>query len=132
MTTSQKWTTMHIDPPQLNSAKTHFKMGNMLHKQGKLEDAIESYIQALKLNPNFVEVYNNLGNVLKELGRMDEALESYKRALIINPDYLEACYNMAISLTGITFDLHEYNPNLTEIVCKSVEKETLVRPADIS
>ena len=42
MITSQKWTTMHIDPPQLNSAKTHFKMGNMLHEQGELEDAIEN------------------------------------------------------------------------------------------
>ena len=109
---------MHIDPPQLNSAKTHFKMGNMLHEQGKLEDAIENYIQALQLKPTFVEVYNNLGNTQKEQGRLDDAIESYKQALKINPDYLEACYNMAISLTGITFDLHEYNPNLTEIVCK--------------
>lgn len=62
-----------MTPPQLNSAETHFQMGNVLHEQGKLEDTIESYIQALTLNPNFVEVYNNLGNVLKELGRLDEA-----------------------------------------------------------
>jgi len=135
MITSQQWHNMNIVPSQLNStdsAETHFKMGNVLHEQGKLEDAIESYIQALQLNPKFVEAYNNLGNVLKDLGRLEEAIESYKRALMIDPDYVEACYNMAISLTGITFDLHEYNPNLTEIVCKILEKETFVRPADIS
>ena len=40
MITSQKWTIMHIDPPQLNSAETHFQMGNVLHEQGKLDDAI--------------------------------------------------------------------------------------------
>ena len=135
MITSQQWHNMNIVPPQLNStdsAETHFKMGNVLHEQGKLEDAIESYIQALQLKPTLVEVYNNMGNVLKDLGRLEEAIESYKRALMIDPDYVEACYNMAIILTGITFDLHEYNPNLTEIVCKILEKETLVRPADIS
>jgi ubiquinone/menaquinone biosynthesis C-methylase UbiE len=107
-------------------------MGNMLHEQGKLEDAIESYIQALQLKPTFVEVYNNMGNVLKDLGRLEEAIESYKRALMIDPDYVEACYNMGIVLTGITFDLHEYNLNLTEIVCKILEKEIFVRPVDIS
>ena len=73
-----------------------------------------------------------MGNVLKDLGRLEEAIESYKRALMINPDYVEACYNMGIVLTGITFDLHEYNPNLTEIVCKILEKEIFVRPVDIS
>jgi len=70
--------------------------------------------------------------VLKDLGRLEEAIESYKRALMIDPDYVEACYNMGIVLTGITFDLHEYNPNLTEIVCKILEKEIFVRPVDIS
>jgi len=132
MITNQQWHNMNIVPPQLASAETHYKMGNVLHEQGKLEDAIESYIQALELNPKFVEAYNNLGNVLKELGRLEEAIESYKRALMINPDYVEACYNMGIALTDITFDLHEYNPNLTEIVCKILEKETFVRPLDIS
>jgi len=132
MITNQQWHNMNIVPSQLTSAKTHFKMGNVLHEQGKLEDAIESYIQALQLNPKFVEAYNNLGNVLKELGRLEEAIESYKRALMINPDYVEACYNMGIALMGITFDLHEYNPNLTEIIFKLLEKEKFVRPADIS
>ena len=39
---------------------------------------------------------------------------------------------MGIALIGITFDLHEYNPELTEIICKLLEKEKFVRPADIS
>ena len=73
MTTNQQWHNMNIVPSQLTSAKTHFKMGNVLHEQGKLEDAIESYIQALQLNPKFVEAYNNLGNVLKDLGRLEYA-----------------------------------------------------------
>jgi ubiquinone/menaquinone biosynthesis C-methylase UbiE len=132
MTTNQQWYSTDIVPSQPKSAETHFKMGIVLHEQGKLEDAIESYICALQLKPTLVEVYNNLGNVLKDLGRLEEAIESYKRALMIDPDYVEACYNMGITLTGVTFDLHEYNPSLTEIVCKILEKETIVRPADIS
>ena len=45
--------------------------GNALKDQGKLEEAIASYQQALRLKPDFAEAHNNLGNVLQRQGKLD-------------------------------------------------------------
>ena len=55
----------------------------MYYEQGKLNEAIQSYQEAIAREPNFPEAYNNLGNALREAGRADEAI---------------ACYTMCIQL----------------------------------
>ena len=37
-------------------------MGNALQKQGKLEEAIKAYKEALTIKPDFAEAYSNMGN----------------------------------------------------------------------
>jgi tetratricopeptide (TPR) repeat protein/ubiquinone/menaquinone biosynthesis C-methylase UbiE len=112
-------------------------LGNTLQALGRLEDAIDCYKQAMAIKSdlvgtdiNLMIVYNNFGNELKEQGRLDLAIESYRQALKINPEYPEANYNMGIALSNLVFT--EPAPELNEIICKLLEKETLVRPADIS
>ena len=97
MTTSQQWYNMNIVPPP---------------------------------QPNVEAQFTNLGNTQIEQGRLDDAIESYKQALKINPDYVEANYNMGIALTNVAFT--KPIPDLIEVVCNLLEKENLVRPADIS
>ena len=55
----------------------------MFYEQGKLNEAIQTYQEAIAREPNFPEAYNNLGNALREAGRADEAI---------------ACYTMCIQL----------------------------------
>jgi protein O-GlcNAc transferase len=38
-------------------------------------------LQAIQLQPNFPEAYNNLGNTLRELGRCDEAIGCYTASI---------------------------------------------------
>jgi Tfp pilus assembly protein PilF len=45
--------------------------------QGKLEEAIGAYRQAIAVQPAFPEAYNNLGNALREAGRAEEAVACY-------------------------------------------------------
>lgn len=47
------------------------------YDQGKLALAIKTYNQAIQIEPNFPEAYNNLGNALREAGRVDEAIQCY-------------------------------------------------------
>ena len=47
------------------------------YEQGKLDQAIATYREALVHEPNFPEAYNNLGNALREAGRADEAINCY-------------------------------------------------------
>jgi predicted TPR repeat methyltransferase len=60
----------------------------------RLDAAIDSYKQALKIQPNHAEVYYNMGIALKNKGDLDAAIDSYKQALKIKPDYAEAYSNM--------------------------------------
>jgi hypothetical protein len=48
--------------PQL--ARPHNNLGNALDKQGRTEEAIEHYLQVLRIKPDYVEAHYNLGNAL--------------------------------------------------------------------
>ena len=70
-------------------------MGNTLSEKGDLEVAIQSYKQALKIKPDYVQAYNNIGIALKDKGDLEAAIESYKQALKIKPDYAEVYRNLS-------------------------------------
>ena len=74
-------------------------MGNALQNQGKLEEAIEAYNNALAIKFDYAEAYNNLGNALKDQGKLEEAIEAYNKAISFKTDYAEAYSNM-----GVTFE----------------------------
>ena len=61
-------------------------MGIALRGQGKLEEAIEAYTNALTINPDYADAYNNMGNALKDQGKLGEAIEAYNKVLSINPN----------------------------------------------
>jgi tetratricopeptide (TPR) repeat protein len=67
-------------------------LGLALERQGRLEEALASYDQAIKRQPDDFQALSNRGNVLKALGRIDEALASYDQALAINPHCAEALH----------------------------------------
>ena len=45
-----------------------FDEGRVLHQKGKLANAERAYKRAIKIDPDFVEAYNNLGNVFLDRG----------------------------------------------------------------
>ena len=68
------------------NVKAHYNLGNVLCELGRLEEAVASYRNALKFNPNLAVIHSNLGAALQELGRLEEALSSCRRALELEPD----------------------------------------------
>jgi Flp pilus assembly protein TadD len=81
-----------------NVAEVHSYLGISLATQGRLDEAVSSFKQALVLNHNMVEAYNNLGNVLVMQQKPADAAKCYERALQRKPDYAEAHCNLAVSL----------------------------------
>jgi len=73
-------------------------MGIVLKDQGKLEEAIEAYNEALAIKPNYADACYNMGVTLEEQGKLEEAIEAYNKALSLKPDYAEAYNNMGIVL----------------------------------
>lgn len=73
-------------------------LGNALSLQGKLDEAIAQYRQALRLTQVYPTVFYNLANGLRRQGNAAEAIPFYQQALRINPYYREAHNNLGVAL----------------------------------
>ena len=90
-----------------NSASLHNICGVVQTGLQQYEHAVESYQNALEIQPDSSEMYNNLGNALQYLGNLDGAVESYRRALEIQPDFAEAHNNFGNALQELSCLLQE-------------------------
>ena len=81
-----------------NSAEEYCCHAHMLKECGRLDEAEQSYRQALALKPDDAEVYGDLGNVFKAQGKLDKAIASYRKALSLKPDYAKAYINLGVVL----------------------------------
>lgn len=79
------------DPPNDESVASK-KRGNEFLAQGRLDDAVKCYRQAVDLNPDYAEGFLNLGFVLKEQKLYAEAEGCLKRAILLNPKLEDAYY----------------------------------------
>lgn len=73
-------------------------LGLTLLQEGRDEEAIACFAEALKLAPDDADVYNNLGLARAHQGRYQEASRSYVAALEIAPDHLYARNNLGVAL----------------------------------
>ena len=55
--------------------------GNKLYQEGKLEEALNRYAEAVALDPGSSALHYNLGNALYRAGRIEEALGAYAEAV---------------------------------------------------
>ena len=93
---------------QLNSAKKialyiysskpdcfdNLRLLNLIHYQnGDFIDAIKIINKAIKINPNYAEIYNEKANALNQLKKQEESIENYDKAIKIDPNYADAYYN---------------------------------------
>jgi Tfp pilus assembly protein PilF len=63
------------------TAEAHTFLGWTYHFQGKLDEAIAQCKQAIQVDPEFGNAYNDIGAYLIELGRFAEAIPWLERAI---------------------------------------------------
>ena len=73
-------------------------LGNTLLPQGKVDEAIAHFQEALRIKPDYAGACYNLGNALLQKGKVDEAIVQYQKALQIIPDYAGAYNNLGNAL----------------------------------
>ena len=81
-----------------NTFILHHVLALALDGQQKFADAVASYQNALKLQPNMPDLQFNLGIALTQLNRLDEAANAYLQAIRIQPNFFEAHGNLGTIL----------------------------------
>lgn len=76
----------------------YINQGNQLVTQGRWDEAIKAYKEAIKRDPNSGVAYNQLGVALSNQGRWDEAIEAYRQATILRPQDVTTHKNLSGAL----------------------------------
>ena len=93
------------------AASAFFSIGCLLWEGGKAEKALAAYDTAIRLLPDYAEVYNNRGNIKSELGSHDAALDDYDEAIRLNPNFAEVYSNRG----AMKFRLGEHAAALADL-----------------
>jgi protein O-mannosyl-transferase len=82
-----------------NKPRAHFNLGVALGGRNRLEEAIDHYLKALEIRPDYVDARNNLGAALVRRGNPDEAIKHYGEVLKVKPHYAKVYFNLGAVLT---------------------------------
>lgn len=77
-------------PSPATSAQAYFSQGEDYSKKRNWNLAIQAYLQAVRLDPKFVEAWNNLGFCYRKVQQYDKAFGAYKQAVDLRPDFPNA------------------------------------------
>lgn len=75
-------------------ARAHLNLGLAHDKKGRTEDAIDSYLTALRLEPGSAKAHNNLGTIYVHQGRFGEAEQEFHAAISNDPGFAPPHYNL--------------------------------------
>lgn len=68
--------------------------GIALQSLGRSAPAMDSFLRASELNPDYAEARYNLGVLLQMAGKLDAAEAAYRAAVALKPDHVEALNNL--------------------------------------
>ena len=119
--------------PSKDTAEWHAEQGYKLAEQGRYDEAIKNYNEAIRLNPQDAKAYNNRGIAYYYLDHLERAIEDYDKAIRLNPEDAEAYYNwgFAYKLQGkkaeAIADFEKFitltdNPQLIEMARHEIEE----------
>jgi len=74
----------------------HCKLAIVYSQLNMPEKAVEQYLTAIRLQPDFLEAHDNLGNIYQTLNMPDKAVEQYLIAIKQSPGYPEPHFNLGV------------------------------------
>jgi tetratricopeptide (TPR) repeat protein len=88
----------HKVPP---AARKAFEKGEQAESKGKLKDAADFYRQAVSIDPEYADAFNELGATEAKQGNLPHALEAFQKAVEVVPDHGLALSNVSIVLAKL-------------------------------
>jgi tetratricopeptide (TPR) repeat protein/thiol-disulfide isomerase/thioredoxin len=107
--TFERATKLHASYPD-TLANAWNNLGLLSAREGRTEEAIAHFEQALRLSPDHLVALENLGSAYRQLKQWDEARQVFERALAVSPNDPEANYGlgMVFAQTGDTVSALEH------------------------
>jgi tetratricopeptide (TPR) repeat protein len=90
--------TVHKRP---HNSMAHYNLGVVFDRLDRVDEAIEHYQWALRLQPDYAEAHSNLATALVMSGDTREAIAHYEQAVRIQPDYAMAHNNFGNALASL-------------------------------
>ncbi|MBI5244257.1 MAG: protein kinase [Elusimicrobia bacterium] len=80
--------------------REHFQKASAFYKEGRCEDAVLEFREAIRIDPRSAATHFNLAKSLEKLGRKDEAIEALRSALAADPKHAPSHYSLGKHLTA--------------------------------
>jgi tetratricopeptide (TPR) repeat protein len=90
------WTDTAAKRP--SNARAHNNLGQCLFADDRVPEAMDHYIEAIRILPNYPEPRYNLGVAYAHQKQWQPAIICYEQSLRLNPDYAEAHNNLGNAL----------------------------------
>lgn len=81
-----------------NNAHAYYNLGITLGEQGRFDESVAAFHDALRLVPRDAGSHNNLGAVLLQQGNIDEAIGEFQEAIRLRPDLGQPRLNLERAL----------------------------------
>jgi tetratricopeptide (TPR) repeat protein len=88
---------LHLEKHAPSEAEEHYNAGIKLMGEGKLDEAIVEFTEAVGLAPSWAEAYFHRGNAYGSNGEYDLAIADYTEAIGIDQEYVEAYSNRGLA-----------------------------------
>ncbi|WGV24433.1 tetratricopeptide repeat protein [Halotia branconii] len=131
-------TYLHPDQHRLHRSVLLYNIAQVLAVTGPYQEAIAQFTDAIAMDPNYSEYYNERGNVYLKMGDLDKALKDYLKAIELSPPYQEVwtnlglCYRQrgqmveAVQAYSVAFDLNPYT--VPSLIGRAEALEVLEQP----
>ncbi len=103
-------TVILLDTAKIGKARPYYENGKNAEKNGLADKAINEYLMAINIAPDYFDALYALGNIYQAKGFRENALETYKKALKYKPESAEI-YN---ETGNIYKDLNRFDEAILE------------------
>ena len=108
------------------STVSMFNLGNTLAQQNKLQEAMEQYVAATKIEKDkddLAQIYHNMGVIFQSQKDYAKAVEAYKQSLRNNPKDDETRYNLALAQKMLKDQQNQQNQDQNQDQNKDQQKQ---------
>ncbi len=85
-----------VRQPTANDASGFYNLGRTYNQLKRYQDAINAFLEAIRLKPNDAQVYFNLGMNYLKVGSIPKALDAFKETVRVDPYDVDAFYQLGL------------------------------------